>query len=602
MATTQYRNKTKASVSERVATDDQIFKKLNKAMNGLDKPVNQTATIQTHPEAIKPDGTVAQSDADIKLIQGQPERTPTGVLEYREEKENENFPIKVSLQTTKYEVESFYGAINENFGHFLQGFNQEPLVAPSITVTAGPTFVQEQVVIDGGKPEDIDQSIEESETPFKTAGEVHGKEFRVITEINSAGNFTGILANAMFMVWKGIRYKFYNGDTDTTIPGAEVHTTELTNGGKNTLTSAATNPGPIKGLTNSYAGRNLEVFLKERDMSYADVEILPAAEVNELMEISQVVGMDVWDTIQWNSAANDGFQYNQNAVVINEVEYEPGDIINPAGDDNDSPADRIFLPEIHDRWTEYHTFDVGKPAHRSLIYKPTADELRNKVYEGKPIRGYTGGASTGYYMIMEGEIYKISSGGVFFLATVNETPFSVNEEGNNNYSEYHKASYITMDWTEIRYLGTPGNKPTKFQEDSSLRVRMAQHYDGGGWTIDLPTGKWRAAGTSYAGFNNYSGFVNNDASYLNVPTGLGIEIYDDPGSNSQDFSNKTYNGPATVNLDGRKNDDISAVRVFYNEGIEAPKGYRGHDEVKKYFAGETFYKKPHLAEYNKLFE
>ena len=174
MATTQYRKPTKAAVAERVATDDQIFKKLNRTMNGLDKPINKTNTIQMHPEAVKPDGTVAQTDDDIKLIEGKPIRTPKGLLEYREEKENENFPIKVSMETTKYEAESFYAAIYENFEHFLQGFNQTPIVVPNITVTAGPTLVKEEVVVNATDPGDIDQSIDDPEIDRKTASEEFG--------------------------------------------------------------------------------------------------------------------------------------------------------------------------------------------------------------------------------------------------------------------------------------------------------------------------------------------------------------------------------------------------------------------------------------------
>ena len=101
MATTQFRNPKKAAVHERAATDDQIFKKLNRTINGLEKPINKTATIQTHPEAIKPDGTIAQTDDDIKLIEGKPIRTPRGVLEYREEKEDETEGLTGSIRVIK---------------------------------------------------------------------------------------------------------------------------------------------------------------------------------------------------------------------------------------------------------------------------------------------------------------------------------------------------------------------------------------------------------------------------------------------------------------------------------------------------------------------
>tara|TARA_A100001515_G_scaffold143520_3_gene144845 strand:+ start:1431 stop:3227 length:1797 start_codon:yes stop_codon:yes gene_type:complete len=598
MATTQYRKPTKAAVAERVATDDQIFKKLNRTMNGLDKPINKTNTIQMHPEAVKPDGTVAQTDDDIKLIEGKPIRTPKGLLEYREEKENENFPIKVSMETTKYEAESFYAAIHENFEHFLQGFNQTPIVVPNITVTAGPTLVKEEVVVNATDPGDIDQSTDDPEIDRKTASEEFGEEYRIITEINSAGDFTGIQSNTMYVVWRGIRYRFEGEiDGERLVPGDAVHTTELTNGGKIELPTAAKNPGPIKGLTNSYSGRNLEVFLKERDMSYDDIEVVPAAEVKSFLSMYQLRRMDVYEAIEWNNTAEaDGFTYNKNSVIIDDIEYEPGDLIETTVGSE--------LPTLHERWTEYHTHDVGKPPHRGLVYKATADEIKNKVYEKKPIRGYSSGKATGYYLMMEGEIYKTNTVATFFLASLKELPPGTNWEGNNNYDEYHETSYIAMDWASLRKLGTPGNKPVKNEKDPSLRVTLAQHYDGGGWSIDLPTGKYRAAGTNYSGFDDFPGFVNNDASYINVPRGLSIEIYDeqpDTGG-SRDFNNKTYVGPTTVNLPGNKNDDVSSVRVFYTEGIEAPAGYRGTDAVKRYAAQDDFYKKPHLSRYNNLFK
>ena len=238
------------------------------------------------------------------------------------------------------------------------------------------------------------------------------------------------------------------------------------------------------------------------------------------------------------------------------------------------------------------------------MYKPTPDERLNQVYEGKVIRGYSSGKATGYYLMMEGEFYKVSGGGWNYYTMLKELPGSRNETGENNYSEYHDNSYIAMDWTELKTLGTAGNKPIKTEKDDSLRVRIAQHYDGGGWKIDLPTGKYRAAGTTYSGFDDFPGFVNNDASYINVPKGLSIEIYDELPSTGggRDFDNKTYVGPTEINLPGNKNDDISSVRVFYTEGIEAPAGYRGSSDVKRYFANEDFYKKPHLSPYNNLFK
>ena len=624
MATTQFRKPTKAAVNERVATDDQIFKKLNKTINGLDKPVGMKATIQKFPEAVKRDGTVAQSDEDIKLIEGIPMRTPRGVLEYREEKEAENFPIKVPLETTKFEAESFYAAIHENFEHFLQGFDQRPLVTPNITVTAGPTMVREEVVISGADPSSISRDDDDEEINLKTASEEFGESYRVITEINSAGDLTGVVADQMHVVWKGIRYRFYNGfdDGGNVIDGDFVHTTEVSNGGKSPQSTAKKNPGPIRGLTNTFAGRNLEVFLKERDLQYTDIEVVPAAEKRSFTPIQELVRRDVWDDIEWKrNAEKDGMIYNKNTVIIDDVEYEPGDIMQPMEETESRQGLRAFLPSIHERWTEYHTHEVGKPAHRAQVYRPDADEIRNKVYEGRAIRGYSSGDSVGYFMLMEGECYKIGGGGVWYKAMVDRLPPPNNAKGENNYSEYHDRSYIAMDWSELRALGTPGNKPVKREKDPDARIILGEHYNGSGWNVSIGVGahhyylKGRFGRSGFQGTRSYRDLFRppnatehrnwnfNGLSYIEVPESLQITFYRDYLGGRYRAEGPTYKGPVTKNLPSPQNDKFNyAVVSFAPDGIDSPAGYRGTTEVKRYFTGDSFYKKPHLARYNQLFE
>ena len=83
----------KSNIEVKIATDDAIFKRLNKKINRLDQPIGKTPNIQNQGDLIKPDGTIAQNDDDVRLIQGIPLRTPSGILEYKEELPNENFPL-----------------------------------------------------------------------------------------------------------------------------------------------------------------------------------------------------------------------------------------------------------------------------------------------------------------------------------------------------------------------------------------------------------------------------------------------------------------------------------------------------------------------------
>jgi hypothetical protein len=618
--------RTKSAVQERVATDDQIFKRLNKRINGIEKPINQTATIQTHPEAVKPDGTVAQNADDIRLAEGKPLRTPRGVLEYKETTEATNFPIKVSLETTKYEAASFYEAIDTEFQSMLQGYNLPPLEPPVITVTAGPQIVQEVVeVID--LPSEIDAGQnnfgDDDGEDLKTATEEFGEDFELKTEINAAGELTGV-AGVIWMVWKGIKYRFYNNPTGTNeVEGTPVHTTVTTNGGAQNLSELGqVNPGPIFGLTNTISGRNLEVFLKDRDMSYTDIEITPKAEIEEFATISQLVNDEsLWDSIEWNETSNDGFRTNANTVVFNDIEYEPGDIIEPST--QRAGGWRGFLPDLSDRWTEFHPFDTDKPVKRSQIYSPSGNENLSKQYEGELIRMWASGKDQGYFMVMEGEMHKLGGGVFREYALIKKKPFGVNYKGEGQWNEYHDKTYTAMDWDYFKEIGNggPDNRPRLRELDGSERVVVYEHSDKQGRSWRLPIGRHAAAGTSYYG-SGWSGgsittaragtyFRNNAISSMEIPAGLKVKLYDQPssplgGNRGDDWGMTEYDGPTTKDFrNNKKNDDISKIIISANgksAGITSGAGWRDRTEVKRYMASGEFYKKEHLADYNKLFE
>jgi len=623
----------KSAVQERVATDDQIFKRLNKRINNLDKPINQTATIQTSPNAIRPDGTEAKTADDIRLAEGKPLRTPRGVLEYKEDKPDDNFPIKVSLETTKYEAVSFYETINTEFESFLQGYNVPPMEPPLITVTSGPTFVQETVeVIDLPSEAAKSENEEEGEeaVDLKTASEEFGDDFELKTEINAAGELTGV-AGTIWMIWKGIKYRFYNnpGGNDL-VSGTAKHTTVTTRGGaQEPISEGQTNPGPITGLTNSVSGRNLEVFMKQRDLSYQDIEIVPKAELTSFRSINTIVNdAAIWDSIEWQSDSLDGLETNSNTVVIGDFEYEPGDIINPSDETEPNWNARAFLPDMSDEWTEFHPHDLDKPAKRSQVYTPTGNEFMTKQWEGKLLRCWKDENEQGYFMVMEGNMYKAGGGVIREFSLVTKKPFGTNYKGKGQFDKYHDKTYTAMDWSYFKEIGN-GTRPQVQTLDGSERVDVYQHGNKGGWKRRLKIGTHAPSGYTVRGsfWSNSrtwtstkgTSFPNNAISSIMIPKGLSITVYDQPGSPAGgskgddwqwgSYSPKTWNGPQTVQLGGTKyNDDISKIKVFSNgeaKGITNGAGWRDRDHIKRYLAGagkSGYYKKAHLKDYNKLFE
>ena len=177
-------------------------------------------------------------------------------------------------------------------------------------------------------------------------------------------------------------------------------------------------------------------------------------------------------------------------------------------------------------------------------------------------------------MMMEGEMRKINGGGWAYYVMLNELPSSSDELGENQYSEYHKVSYVAMDWTQLRRLGSPGNKPQKITPAPDAKVRFAQHSDGSGWKTDLGIGKWYAykrrgtGGPAHsstfrrlfrnAGFRKAANLVNNDTSYMDIPIGLKVEVRDDRLSGSG-VGAKTYNGPQTKDLGPTEFNDTHCV-------------------------------------------
>ena len=399
----------KSKLEHRVATDDQIFNRLNKKLNGLDKPVSLTPTIQNQGDVIKPDGTVARDNDDIRLAQGEPLRTPRGVLEYKEDTPDENFPVKISLQSEKYDAESFYDAVSSNFDHFLSGFDIPETPIPVINVTDGPTIVQEVVDPTGAARElfpdqDNEEDIPEPEA-LPTAVEEYGDEWVIKTEINAAGDLTGV-AGTMWVVWRNIKYRLWNNPARTT-EGGNGHTDgnsiTAANGAGHTE-SGQKNPKRINGLTNTISGRNLEVFLAERGLQYDMIEIVPKADIKSHPTISEVL-KSLDQEIEWDSPENDGWQYNKKDVVINEITYQKGDIIKPSDQVESKWKVKVFLPNISSRWTEYHPQRTNKPARPSQIYTPTGNEILSKQWEGRLLKAWNGGVSQGFFICMGGTMY-----------------------------------------------------------------------------------------------------------------------------------------------------------------------------------------------------
>ena len=572
-------NYNKSSVELKVATDDQIFKRLNKKVNGLDRPLSLTPTIQNQGDLIKPDGTIAMDNEDIRLIEQRPLRTPTGVIEYKEATLDENFPVKIPLMAVKYDIESFMEAVDTGFNHFLKGFEQYELPEEvTINVLDNPSDpeiqVETQVV-------DFNQDLPEEEKEAETASTKFSEEWGLCTEINSSGATTGVNAGTIYVLWKGMKYRLFNGmdEHSNNIEGTPVNTMD-----------GVINPPPIKGLTNTYDGRNLEVFLKDHKMTYSDIEIKPKADIQDFTSISRLPELELWDDIEWGSPASDGFQYNTNDVEIDDVVYEPGDIIKPS-DITEEPWDsKAFLPDISQRWTEYHTDEVKKPVLRDQVYTPTGDEHLAKQWEGELIRAYNSGKSKGFYIVLNGEMRK-SSVTVDKWATLKKVPPGTKgDTGENNWSEYHDVSYTAMDWNQFKLIGaTPDQRAEKKERDPDSLVKISQHGDGTGWT--------KSFGVGFYSINN-NDFPNDSISRLDIPDGWQVTLYEHSRANGN--KKGPLVGPWNDRLRDWWNDQISSLRVEHGPIGFVARGV-GWSRLKQYFAEDDYYSKPHLAPYNKLF-
>ena len=603
----------KSYVDKRIATDDHIFKKLNKRMNGLDKALNSTPTIQNQAEAVMPDGTIAKTDEDIRVASSLPLRTPTGLLEYKEAKKEENFPIRVALTTEKYYAESFLQAVDTSFEYFDEAkFTLiEPPNPTNIHVLDNvkeiPTV--ETIIIDNSKPE-------EEADELKTASEVHGEEFKLEQEVNEAGALTGV-SGAIWLIWKGIRYRFcpYN------------------------LTGLTVMPTPYEGLTENVANQNLEVFLKEHQMTYDNIDIVPSAELVEKIPIyyalraiwktenpgESITDQDVvLDACKWTDVRKDGFKYNKETVIYNGLQYEPGDIISitnvrkpKANGGYWAPA---YVPDISDRWTEYHPFMTNKPSVKDLVYKPTARELAGKRYEDKVARLFSEGASQGYFIMIKGNWEKtgwevINARGTYYDAPSSAAP----ETGKNNYSKnagsvmpgYHGNSYIVLDWSQVKHIGTGISKT------GASNVKVYTEANKGGTVYDLTPG-------THSGNN-----IPNRAKSIVIPAGAKITLEEDDVTTSRtgdDYeTRKTWTGPKTLNLvdetfrnkyigtkgfgKGRKYktskwSDTPLKTIVITKGTDkiVAGSHLSLSEYNSYKSDSDYYRKEHIAPYNELFE
>ena len=505
----------KSFVEERASTDEMIFKSALKKMYGLnsEQMLSYWPTVQNTSEIIKPDGTIALNQEDIRLVMGDPLRTPSGLLEFKEDTPEENFPIKISLESIKYDAESFLAAIDSDFEEYSvaniptmgPGFD-----LPSVNVLDVPPGEEEETetfVVDWRE----DPAAEEEEAVPKTATEVHGSDVKLLTAINSAGALTGI-SGKIYMIFKGIRYEFpskLNGEREVPdAPGAE--------DGEQVLPPYAKNK-KIVGLTNTISGRNMEVFMKDRGLSYDDVDIVPNAVIRKITSANTFFSQEQYarlvDDIKFGSADTSGQVYNSNSFKYNGIQYEPGDLIDI--------RDGGRLKDQSKRWTEYHPHETKKPANKALTYKPTVQERSAKGYEGKVVRGYqdgisnrmlanldTGrGALTDYFMVIRGrwtEMYPWSEvtsyqgnppSKIPNLQASNGRPFWNDKKREGSLVDpYPNNSYMVMNWDHMRYIA-PGLSIQTIDIDAFIST-LGSTYVGNSWSQWV--GNFRPA-TNYGG-------------------------------------------------------------------------------------------------------
>lgn len=480
----------KSFVETREATDAMIYKRALKKMYGITSEQMSIfwPTIQNTSYAILPDGTMAQTNDDIRLVQGIPLRTSTGVVEYKEDTPTENFPLRIELETIAYNRTSFENAVETQFEIYTEANTKTASPVPTINVREPFQTPPPRVEVIR-----IDNTVASTER-VKTATEEYGKDVQLLTQINSAGDLTGI-EGLIYLVWKGFKYYFAGGNTEVTkvlpLMAPQVFPPYQQN-------------KQIAGLTNTFIGRNLEVFLKDRNLKYSDIKIVPSADITKIPDNPYPDGKL---KITWGTASTDGYQYNTNDVTINKLKYQPGDLIK--GVSRTAKEKPIFLPDQSARWTEFHPYDTQKPEHRAQVYKPTPYEIAGKAYEGKLIRGYVDGNTNGKYTDLKsisltgptkkGSIPKLKD---FFMIIKGQwrnlqpfdhvtahqgnppgwSPDKTNTDGTRkwNFSNitdsqvmgYHGNSYTIMSWDQLMHIGTGLTRQTLSRDSLNTLIQF----------------------------------------------------------------------------------------------------------------------------------
>jgi len=498
----------KSFIDGRAATDKMIYKRALTKLYGLsaDQMSIFWPTIQNTADGVMPDGTIAQNNDDIRLIKGDPLRTPTGVIEYKEETPDENFPLKVSLESIKYDAESFNAAVDTSFEEYEIANipSMDSFVTPSVNVL-------DNLPIDEDDPElikvDWTNNPEEEDQP-KTATDEYGDTIRVLTQINAAGDLTGV-DGTMFVVWKGFKYRLqYERDKDgggrstmvepsLNSSGAVDHSKWRSRDGEQVY-PPYTPTKRIAGLTNSIAGRNLEVFLKDRGLTYKNIEIVPAADIQSFPYVDEIIGYFFRneEDLTWGSSSTDGNTYNTSTVEYKDIIYEAGDIIKAVR--NSENGRKVYLPGQLSRWTEYHPHKLDKPSNDATVYKPARTERSALPYEGVLVRGYVNGKANrdftdinkigqdndnliDYFMILRGtwrQLWPWSHIVAHQGGPPAKVPDKTNSQGGWQYNNkvgqdkrsdvidgYHGNSYKILDWDQMQHIGN-GLKRQDFGDEN----------------------------------------------------------------------------------------------------------------------------------------
>ena len=229
-------------------------------------------------------------------------------------------------------------------------------------------------------------------------------------------------------------------------------------------------------------------------------------------------------------------------------------------------------------------------------------------------------------MVCRGEVKKFT-GGLDYYATVKKLPGGTNPtNAENNYDEYHNRTYTAMDWNQLKFLGYPASaKLTKTQYSPDARVKIGQHKDLGGWTAELEVGRKYHA-TAYrshrhgsngfhshyaraAGHTRISQWTENSLTSIFIPKGMKVRLrtgIDDSPFFAPGRERWITGDDYTINLTGNDNDVFDTIEVHEHNGgtrgLSAGGGRLDRDDYKEYIAEDSFYRKAHLAPYNKLFE